>query len=105
VPVTTRLDLAARPSPAIEIILYFSAAELITNAARHSGARLVTVSLGARRRGWLRLTVHDDGVGGARPRGGLAGLRDRIGTVDGVLTVASPGGGPTTVSVDLPVHA
>ncbi|GAA4728751.1 sensor histidine kinase [Phytohabitans rumicis] len=105
VPVHARVALAERPSPAIEVILYFSAAELLANAAKHSRARQVTLVLAVPRPGWLRLTVRDDGIGGARPGPGLSGLTERIGTVDGTLTLTSPGGGPTTVSVDVPVHA
>lgn len=50
------------------------------------------------------LQVSDDGRGGADPRpgGGLAGLAERVGSVDGVFLVQSPAGGPTTVTVELP---
>jgi signal transduction histidine kinase len=52
------------------------------------------------------LTVSDDGRGGADESdgSGLSGLRHRARTVDGTLTVTSPPGGPTTVSVELPLH-
>jgi signal transduction histidine kinase len=52
----------------------------------------------------LRLCVTDDGHGGATPAagGGLAGLIERVHTVDGVLRVDSPLGGPTVVAVELP---
>jgi signal transduction histidine kinase len=57
--------------------------------------------------GLLRLRVRDDGSGGARieDRGGLAGLAERVQTVDGRLQVSSPPGGPTVVAVELPSHA
>ena len=53
------------------------------------------------------MRVTDDGVGGARlkPGGGLAGLDDRVQTVDGRLSLQSPPGGPTVVTVELPVRA
>jgi len=53
------------------------------------------------------LTVADDGPGGADPaRGsGLAGLAQRAAVVDGSLTVTSPPGGPTRVTVEMPLHA
>ena len=56
--------------------------------------------------GLLRLRVSDDGCGGARIEagGGLAGLDERVRTVDGRLLVSSPGG-PTVVTVELPSHA
>jgi signal transduction histidine kinase len=57
--------------------------------------------------GRLVMRVTDDGVGGARlkPGGGLAGLDDRVQTVDGRLSLQSPPGGPTVVTVELPVRA
>jgi signal transduction histidine kinase len=57
--------------------------------------------------GLLRLRVSDDGTGGARieARGGLAGLAERVKTVDGRLQLSSPPGGPTVVTVELPSHA
>jgi signal transduction histidine kinase len=103
--VELRVDLPERPSPAIETIAYFSAAELLANVAKHSGATRAVVSVTRPRAGWLRLEVRDDGVGGARPGGGLAGLADRVRTVDGRLELVSPPGGPTLASVELPVHA
>jgi signal transduction histidine kinase len=53
----------------------------------------------------LHLEVGDDGRGGARvvAGGGLAGLAERVRTVDGALTVSSPDGGPTVVTLDLPL--
>jgi len=99
-------DAPPRPSPAIEAIAYFCAAELLANAAKHSGAGLVTIAL-AGRPGNLMMTVADDGAGGARllPGGGLAGLLERVQTVDGRLGIDSPQGGPTVITIDLPGHA
>ncbi|WP_073257076.1 sensor histidine kinase [Cryptosporangium aurantiacum] len=107
VPVELDVQLPDRPSPAIETIAYFTAAELLVNVAKHSRARAAALSLTAVRPGWLRLTVRDDGTGGARrtPAGGLAGLTHRVGTVDGTLELVSPPGGPTVVTVELPVRA
>jgi signal transduction histidine kinase len=53
------------------------------------------------------LRVSDDGRGGAEPaRGsGLSGLVQRVRTVDGDLEIASPPGGPTQVTVQLPLRA
>jgi signal transduction histidine kinase len=57
--------------------------------------------------GRLLVTVTDDGNGGARvgAGGGLAGLVERVGTVDGEVHVDSPAGGPTVVRVELPGHS
>ena len=59
------------------------------------------------RLGVLVLRVNDDGHGGADPAAGsgLAGLAQRARTVDGRLEVTSPPGGPTQVTVELPLHA
>jgi signal transduction histidine kinase len=105
-PVELVLDLPERPSAAIETIAYFCAAELVANVAKHSGAGHATLEA-AHVPGLLRVRVSDDGSGGARveARGGLAGLAERAGTVDGRLQISSPPGGPTVVTVELPSHA
>jgi signal transduction histidine kinase len=105
-PVELVTDIPERPSPAIETIAYFSAAELLTNAAKHSRARHATLEA-VHVPGLLRIRVSDDGGGGARsvPGGGLRGLADRVRTVDGRMNISSPPGGPTVVTVELPSHA
>ena len=106
VPVELKTDLPERPSAAIETIAYFCAAELLTNVAKHSGARQATLEA-VHLPGLLRVRVSDDGAGGARAdRGsGLAGLIERLRTVDGKMGISSPPGGPTVVTVELPSHA
>jgi signal transduction histidine kinase len=106
VPVELTVDLPERPSAAIETIAYFCAAELLANVTKHSGARQATLEA-VHVPGLLRLRVSDDGTGGARieARGGLAGLAERVATVDGKLQITSPPGGPTVVVVELPSHA
>lgn len=97
-----------RPSAAIETIAYFCASELLANAGKHSFANSASVSVSAGDPpGTLRLRVADDGVGGADPaRGsGLNGLAERVAVVDGALNVSSPPGGPTVVTVELPMEA
>jgi signal transduction histidine kinase len=106
VPVELVLEIPQRPSPAIETIAYFCAAELLTNVAKHSGARHATLEA-VHVDGLLRVRVTDDGGGGARADGGrgLAGLASRVRTVDGRLGISSPRGGPTVVTAELPSHA
>jgi signal transduction histidine kinase len=105
-PVTVSTDLPVRPTPAIETIAYFCAAELLTNVIKHSAARRATIEA-SEPSGVLRLRVTDDGVGGAAPGpgSGLAGLAQRVRTVDGHLEIASPPGGPTVVTIRLPLRA
>jgi signal transduction histidine kinase len=100
------VDVPVRPTAAIETIAYFCAAELLANVIKHSGARHATIEA-AQRDGVLRLRVTDDGHGGAGPGAGsgLAGLVQRVRTVDGSLVISSPEGGPTAITVELPLHA
>ena len=113
-PTTVAYSLARRPDPAIEAIAYFCAAELVTNAVRHARATRINISVTGHNDGeGLLLTVADDGRGGAavgRPtsegtRTGLAGLQERAGSVDGWLDIDSPAGGPTRITVELPLSS
>jgi signal transduction histidine kinase len=110
VPTDVQVSVQARPSPAIEAICYFCAAELLANVAQHAEASRATLTC-AQHGPWLRIVLRDDGRGGATVNrvgsssSGLAGLADRVGAVDGHLSIASPPGGPTVVTVDLPTLA
>jgi signal transduction histidine kinase len=109
VPTELTVDIRDRPTPPIEAIAYFCVAELLANVAQHARARRAAISC-VQHGPWLRLVVRDDGQGGARPShvgsfsSGLAGLIERVGTVDGHLYITSPIGGPTVVTADLPMH-
>jgi signal transduction histidine kinase len=104
VPVELSVELDHRPTPAVEAIGYFVVAEALTNVAKHSGAAAAVVRVRRDDRGPLWITVADNGVGGADAgRGtGLRGLADRVAAVDGQLSVDSPVGGPTVLTVELP---
>jgi signal transduction histidine kinase len=110
VPSELTVSLLSRPTPAIEAIAYFCVAELLANVAQHAQAS--RAAIGCNQHGpWLRIVVRDDGRGGAvltrvgSSSSGLAGLTDRVKAVDGHLGIASPPGGPTVVTVDLPCQA
>src|SRR5580704_2583716 len=103
IPVRLTVDMPRRPSPVIEAVAYFVVSESLTNITKHaqaSQAEVVVQRAGDR----LHIIVSDDGAGGADPaRGtGLAGLAKRAATVDGTFEIASPPGGPTLITVDLP---
>ncbi|MEV4898148.1 sensor domain-containing protein [Nonomuraea sp. NPDC055795] len=89
----------------VEATAYFTVAEALTNVARHSGATRVDVEVILYGEA-LRITVEDDGRGGAGEDtgggSGLAGIRRRVESHDGVLTLSSPEGGPTRLEVVLP---
>lgn len=103
VPTTVLVDLPGRAPEPVESAIYFAVAEALANVVKHADARRATVTLGHDGR-VLRAVVTDDGRGGADPgRGtGLAGVARRLAAFDGTLTVTSPSGGPTTVTLELP---
>jgi signal transduction histidine kinase len=106
IPARVQVELPERPSPAIETMAYFCVAELLANAIKHSSANTIEIKVDMERTRLIRVQVTDDGSGGADPsRGtGLEGLRQRASTVDGNLHLSSPPGGPTTVTVELPMR-
>ena len=104
-PVRTNLDidLPGRPDGPVESAAYFAVAEILANAVKHAGANAVEIRM--RHSGdMLRITVTDDGVGGADPAigTGLRGIERRLDAFDGILAVSSPAGGPTIVVVEVP---
>ena len=90
---------AGRLDPAVETTVYFAVAEALTNVAKHSGAEACRVSVAR-----TGAEIVDDGAGGAHiAKGhGLSGLADRVRAIGGTLTVVSPAGGPTTITVAMP---
>jgi len=101
--VSVDVDLPYRPEPPVEAAAYFAISELLSNAARHAGAESVRIDISGNGPN-LRISVADDGWGGADPaRGsGLSGIERRLAAFDGVLAINSPPGGPTTVTMELP---
>jgi signal transduction histidine kinase len=101
--VTTDIDLPGRVPAPVETACYFSVAELLTNAAKHSGAREARIAMG-HVDGVLRIEVTDFGLGGAEPaRGtGLTGIERRLAAFDGILAISSPAGGPTIAVMEVP---
>src|SRR5262249_47732622 len=109
IPVELDIRLPERPALSLETAVYYVVSEAVTNAIKHSQASVVSVAVSVdfRERGQvenLQASIVDDGVGGADPRigSGLTGLLDRVDALGGRLTLASPSGGGTTVSVVLP---
>jgi signal transduction histidine kinase len=105
VPVELDVHLEARLPALVEVAAYYVVAEALTNAAKHAHAAVARVDVRAAD-DRLRLSVGDDGVGGADPaRGsGLVGLGDRVQALGGTITVHSPAGQGTRLLVDLPVE-
>jgi PAS domain S-box-containing protein len=95
-----------RLPPPIEAAAYFVVAEGLTNVAKYAQASAATVSVTVGRRG-LVVEVCDDGIGGASSEtgSGLRGLEDRVGALDGTLTVVSPKGEGTRLRAVIPLAA
>jgi signal transduction histidine kinase len=104
IPVDLKAEDVGRLPPQIEATAYYIAAEATANAVKHANADHLQIVL-VRTAGTLRLTITDDGAGGAAPaRGtGLQGLRDRADAAAGHLTLDSPDRGPTIVTAELPI--
>ncbi|MEU4800759.1 sensor domain-containing protein [Actinosynnema sp. NPDC023587] len=102
-PVEVDLVLDGRPEAPVESAAYFAVAETLTNVAKHSGATSAWVRV-RHENGRLGLMIGDSGRGGAEAtgNGGLRGIERRLAAFDGTLGIASPVGGPTIVTMELP---
>jgi len=105
-PVRVRMHTDGSLPRSCEVTAYYVAAEAFTNAAKHANASAVDILI-EEARSTLTVQVRDDGAGGAdASRGsGLTGLRDRVEAVGGSMTVVSPAGAGTVLTVQLPVTA
>jgi len=103
-PVEVDVDLPERPAPDIESAAYYFCSEAVTNAIKHAGASYVAIDVRAGDAG-LRVTVRDDGAGGATSTGGtgLLGLRDRVEAAGGRMSIESEPGHGTTLTAHLPL--
>jgi len=104
IPVALDVNTATRLPERTEATAYFVVAEALTNAAKHSGAPEVRIAVTSSD-GTVRLSIDDDGIGGADPANGsgLVGLKDRVEAVEGTLTVQSRPGEGTHIAVELPL--
>jgi signal transduction histidine kinase len=115
-PVRIRVDLPRPAGASVEAIAYFIVSESLANIAKHARATRAEIAV-TRQGNRLRITVTDDGVGGAAipppgdgPAGawsgtGLRGLVQRATAVDGTLSIDSPPGGPTVITAELPCES
>ena len=105
VPAELDADVPTRLPGPVEVAAYYLVSEALTNTAKHAEASTVHIDAHLRD-GWLRLSVRDDGVGGAdRESGsGLTGLTDRVEALGGTLSITSPPGGGTTLVAELPLE-
>lgn len=102
-PVTIMYQVTGSMPRPVESAVYFATSEVFTNITKHARARNVQVVV-RYESGQLIIEIEDDGVGGARDYSGsgLEGVRRRLASFDGTLTVDSPEGGPTIVIIEVP---
>ena len=103
IPVDVEDRLDGRPPAPVESGLYFGVAECLANVGKHAGAAHAWVRL-RHEAGLLQVVVGDDGGGGADPASGsgMLGVMRRLAAFDGTMTVSSPAGGPTIVTLEVP---
>ena len=105
VPVDLRVQVAGRLPDPVEIAAYYVVSEALTNTARHASAAAVCVDVAVGDT-MLRISVRDDGRGGADVAGGsgLTGLQDRVEALSGRITLHSPPGEGTALEVHIPLR-
>jgi len=103
-PMDVELDVSGNRFDAVlEAGAYYTICEALTNTVKHAGATRATVSV-QQIGDVVRIDITDDGKGGATPTegGGLAGLADRVRALGGALVIASPSGGGTRLTANIP---
>jgi signal transduction histidine kinase len=105
-PVPADIDVLVeqRLPDSVEVSAYYVVAEALTNAAKYAQASKVNVCAEVKD-GDLRVSIQDDGIGGADSRkgSGLIGLKDRVEVLGGHMKVISPMGSGTTLNVTIPL--
>jgi signal transduction histidine kinase len=104
--IPAKLDVRAeaRVPESVEVAAYYVVSEALTNAAKHAHASVVHVAVETQDR-VLRVSVRDDGLGGADPaRGsGLLGMKDRAEAIGGTMSLQSSRSGGTSLQIELPL--
>jgi signal transduction histidine kinase len=105
IPVDVDIRTEHRPADRIEVAAYYVVSEALTNTAKHARASHAQIAI-EERDSRLRVSIRDDGVGGADPAGGsgLLGLGDRVHALDGSLEVDSRPGKGTAIVAELPMR-
>jgi signal transduction histidine kinase len=102
-PISVTVELPGRAPAPVESAAYFALTEIVANVTKHSAATTAWIRIN-HQGGRLVVMVADNGMGGATsvPGGGLDGIERRLAAFDGVVSVASPTGGPTIITLEVP---
>ena len=104
VPAEVDLRLAGHGTPAALATVYYVVSEALANVAKYARDATGVWVRADDGDGTLRVTIEDDGPGGADASGhGLAGLADRIAALDGRFAVEAVDGGGTRIVAEVPV--
>jgi signal transduction histidine kinase len=105
-PVQLNVHVDGRLPEPIEVAVYYIVSETLNNALKHAHATSVRIDLYLDE-GALRVSVHDDGIGGADPGhgSGLIGIKDRVEALGGKIQIASPEGEGTSLLIKIPIHS
>jgi signal transduction histidine kinase len=103
VPVELNVGGAEQLPERLQVSIYYLVSEALTNTAKHAHAAAVRVDL-TTGGNWVRLSIRDDGTGGADPSlgSGLTGLTDRVHALGGRMQIISPPGCGTTLLAEIP---
>ena len=104
IPVEVTAAPGERLPDQVEAAVYFMVSECLANVSKHAQAQRAEVAVTAGE-GALQVVVSDDGVGGAELKegSGFQGLQDRVGALEGSLSVESPRGHGTRVRATIPL--
>ncbi len=100
-------NASRRLAPEVEVVIYRVVQEALTNVARHAGAGAARVHVSSDGQA-VRLAIEDDGHGAAddaRPHTGWLGMRERVSTLGGRLTIGRSAAGGVRVDADIPIGA
>lgn len=103
IPVQLNVSVGDRLPERFEVTVYYLVSEALTNIVKHAYASMVRIDL-AVSDGLIRLSVRDDGVGGADPTtgSGLIGLIDRVEALGGIIKITSPPQEGTRLLIEIP---
>jgi len=107
IPVELNLSVDERLAEPIELAAYYLASEGLTNTTKHAHASRVEISVAHGDDASVRISIRDDGVGGADLAlgSGLVGLRDRVEALGGSIEIESPPGAGTLITAELPLSS